>query len=171
MNAMIQDLVDMTRLESGQLALTLQAVDLHAYLANLLSRTETLLDYARIRVELPPGLPAVRADYNRLERIVINLLSNALKYSPPGTPVTVRAQQEAGMVRVSVTDEGAGIPPEEQPNLFQRYYRAQSTRAAEEGIGLGLYITKLLVEAHGGRVWVESAMGKGSTFSFTLPTA
>ena len=171
MNAMIQDLVDMTRLESGQLALTLQPVDLRSYLANLLSRTETLIDYARIRVELPADLPAVLADYNRLERIVINLLSNALKYSPSGAPVIVRAQQEAGMVRVSVTDEGPGIPPEEQPNLFQRYYRAQSTRTAEEGIGLGLYITKLLVEAHGGRVQAESEVGKGSTFSFTLPIA
>ncbi|MHB9106297.1 MAG: sensor histidine kinase [Armatimonadota bacterium] len=169
MNAMIQDLVDMTRLESGQLPLNTQSVNLNAYLTNLLSRMETLIDYSRIQVEIPVDVPSVAADYNRLERIFINLLSNALKYSIPGTPVAVRAQQEDGMVRVSITDKGPGIPPEEQPNLFQRYYRAKSTRTTEEGIGLGLYITKLLVEAHGGRVWVDSEVGKGSTFSFTLP--
>ena len=171
MNAMIQDLVDVTRLESGQLPLNREPVDLNAYLTNLLSRTETLIDYSRIQVTLPTDLPAVVADYNRLERIFINLLSNALKYSAPGAPVIVRAQQEDGMIHVSITDEGLGIPPEERPNLFKRYYRAKSTRTMEEGIGLGLYITKLLVEAQGGRVWVESEVGKGSTFSFTLPVA
>ena len=171
MNAMIQDLVDVTRLESGQLPLTTEPVDLNAYLTNLLSRTETLIDYARIQVDLPADLPPVSADYNRLERIFINLLSNALKYSTPDTPVIVRARPEEGMVCVSITDQGPGIPPEERPNLFQRYYRANSTRTTEEGIGLGLYITKLLVEAHGGRVWVESEVGTGSTFSFTLPVA
>ncbi|OPZ84761.1 MAG: Sensor histidine kinase YycG [bacterium ADurb.Bin429] len=168
MNAMIQDLVDVTRLESGQLPLELHSVNLREYLQNLLSRTELMIDYARISLEIPLELPPVRADYNRLERIVVNLLSNALKYSTPGTPVLVHARQEDGMVRVSVTDEGAGIPPEDLPLLFQRYYRTKSTRT-KEGIGLGLYITRLLVEAHGGRVWVESDVGKGSTFSFTLP--
>jgi PAS domain S-box-containing protein len=171
MNAMIQDLVDVTRLESGQLPLEIHPIRLHAYLTNLLSRMDTLIDYARIRVELPPDLPAVTADDNRLERIVINLLSNALKYSPPSTPVIVHAHCDDGMVRVSVTDAGPGIPPDEQPNLFQRYYRAHSTRTTEEGIGLGLYITKLLVEAQGGQVEVDSAVGTGSTFSFTLPVA
>jgi PAS domain S-box-containing protein len=170
MNAMIQDLVDVTRLESGQLPLETQPVDLPAYLRNLLMRTETMLDYSRIQVEIVADLPPVLADYNRLERIVINLLSNALKYSPPGAPVIVRARQEDDMVRVAVTDNGAGIPAEELPRLFQRYYRVAGTRATE-GIGLGLYITRLLVEAHGGRVGVESEVGNGSTFYFMLPVA
>jgi signal transduction histidine kinase len=170
MNAMIQDLVDATRLESGQFPLELHAVDLRDYLQNLLSRTEMLIDYARITLEIPSDLPPVSADYNRLERIFINLLSNALKYSTPGTPVLVRARREGGMVRIAVTDEGPGIPPEDLPLLFQRYYRVKGARM-QEGIGLGLYISRLLVEAHGGRVWVESEVGKGSTFSFTLPVA
>lgn len=171
MNVMIQDLVDVTRLESGQLPLATQPVDLKDYLTNLLSRTEPMIDYARIRLDLPADMPAVTADYNRLERIVINLLSNALKYSTPGTPVIVHAQHEDGMVRVSITDEGPGISPEDLPKLFQRYYRTPGAQTTGEGIGLGLYITKLLVEAHGGRVWVESDVGQGSTFSFTLPVA
>jgi len=171
MNAMIQDLVDVTRLESGQLPVETQPVNLNAYLTNLLSRMEAVRDYSRILVDIPTNLPSVTADYNRLERIVINLFSNALKYSTPGTPVIMRAQQEDGMVRISITDEGPGIPPEDLPKLFQRYYRAKGARTVEEGIGLGLYITRLLVEAQSGRVWVESEVGKGSTFSFTLPVA
>ena len=170
MNTMIQDLVDMTRLESGQLPLETHPVDIKAYLRNLLSRTELLHDYTRIQVEIPADVPAAAADYNRLERIIINLLSNALKYSTPGTPVTVGVRQEDGMVRISVRDSGPGIPPEELPRLFQRYYRPEGMRSTE-GIGLGLYIARLLVEAHGGRIEVESEVGKGSTFSFTLPVA
>lgn len=170
MNAMIQDLVDVTRLEIGEFPLATQPVDIKAYLQNLLSRSETVAEYGRIQTDIPEDLPPVVADYNRLERILMNLLSNAIKYSTPGTPVLVRARKEDGMVRVAVTDKGPGIPPEDLPLLFQRYYRAKGTRATE-GIGLGLYITRLLIEAHGGQVGVESEEGKGSTFSFTLPVA
>ncbi|HEY3377044.1 MAG TPA: ATP-binding protein [Armatimonadota bacterium] len=170
MNAMIQDLVDVTRLEIGEFSLETHAIDVKAYLTNLVSRSETMAEYGRIQTEIPEQLPPVLADANRLERMLMNLLSNALKYSAPGTPVRVRARQEEGMVLISVTDEGPGIPPEDLPLLFQRYYRAPGTRATE-GSGLGLYITRLLIEAHGGRVWVESEVGQGSTFSFTLPIA
>jgi signal transduction histidine kinase len=107
------------------------------------------------------------ADYNRLERILTNVLSNALKYSDPGTPVWVRARQTGHEVEVAITDQGYGIAPDDLSRLFERFYRAKETRA--EGIGLGLYITKQLVEAHGRRIWVESEVGKGSTFTFTLP--
>ncbi len=107
---------------------------------------------------------------DRLERILTNLLSNALKYSDPGTPVWMQAQPLDGEVRIAVKDQGRGIAPEHVPHLFEKFYRADSSRKAE-GIGLGLYITRLMVEAHGGRIWVESEVGKGSTFSFTLPIA
>jgi len=96
-------------------------------------------------------------------------LSNAMKYSPPETEVVVTAEIQHGEVTVSVTDSGAGIAREELSHLFERFYRAKGTRKAE-GLGLGLYITKMLVEAMGGRIWVESEVGKGSTFSFALPT-
>lgn len=170
MNVMTRDLADAARMEAGQLQLEWQTVSLDAYLQNFLQRAGELIDVTRIRVELPAQLPDVRADYDRLERIFMNLLSNALKYSPIETPVVVRATPEQDFVRVSVSDRGTGIPPEDQQKLFQRFYRAQGTRKVE-GIGLGLYITRILVEAHGGRIWVESEPGRGSTFTFTLPVA
>jgi len=168
MNVMIQDLVDMARLEGGQMQLERQPVNLASFVGDLLKRLEGTLEVHRIITEVPPDLPPVRADYNRLERILLNLLSNALKYSPADTPVRIRAQSRGNEVVISVTDQGRGIPPDDLPKLFQRFYRTTAERRAE-GIGLGLYITRMLVEAHGGRIWVESEAGKGSTFSFTLP--
>ena len=100
--------------------------------------------------------------------IVRNLLENAQKFSAPETPINVTARQEGEEVDIAVTDRGIGIAPDDQPHIFDRFYRVEQMRKAE-GTGLGLYITKRLVEAHGGRIWVESEVGKGSTFSFTLP--
>ncbi len=171
MNTMIQDLVDSARLESGQLVLQLTAVDLGAYLPGLMQRLTGTMDLERIRVDLPPDLPPVLADVDRLDRILTNLLSNAMKYSAPATPVEISAVQGEGEVITSVTDHGPGIPPEQLPRLFQRYARAQVSRGDREGLGLGLYITRQLVQAHGGRIWVESQVGVGSTFSFSLPVA
>lgn len=171
MNAMIQDLVDAARLESGQLRLNREAIELRSFTADLLRRLEPVLETGRVRVEVPEGLPSVYADPDRLERILTNLLSNALKYSPPGTEVTVRAVQRDGEIVVSVSDRGPGIPPEDLPKLFQRYARTAVGEARRDGLGLGLYITRKLVEAHGGRIWVDSQVGVGSTFSFSLPIA
>jgi len=129
-----------------------------------------VLETDRIRLDVSDALPTVSADYNRLERIIANLLSNALKYSDPGTPVVIRASQVDGSIEIAISDQGNGIPAEDVPHLFDRFYRAKGARKAE-GIGLGLFISKALVETHGGRIWVESELGKGSTFSFTLPVA
>lgn len=170
MDGMIQDLVDATRWEGGQLELQREAVNLPRYLDDLLQRVGQSMETRRIQIALPANLSAVSADYARLERILVNLLSNALKYSDPGMPVRVHAQPRDGEVVIMVSDQGNGIPPEAISHLFERFYRVPSERKGE-GIGLGLYITKILVEAHGGRIWVESEVGKGSTFSFTLPVA
>ena len=140
------------------------------YFMDFLQRNAGVLDTDRIQLDVPEELPLVSADYNRLERVFTNLLSNALKYSDTDTPVVVRALQVGEMVEIAITDQGKGIPPDDLPHLFERFYRAQGARKAD-GIGLGLYIAKALVEAHGGRIWVESEEGKGSTFSFTLPVA
>jgi signal transduction histidine kinase len=102
-------------------------------------------------------------------RIVTNLLTNALKYSPPGSPVALRLECVEHEALVSVADQGGGLSSEEQASLFSRYYRAERTRAMAPGLGLGLYVTRALVEAHGGRIWVESRPGEGATFRFTLP--
>jgi len=168
MNVMIEDLVEAARLEGGQLRLSPHPVALRAYLDELLSRAEGMLATERITLELADDLPPIHADVDRLDRIVINLLSNALKYSAPDTPVLLRAQSAGAKVAVTVRDRGEGIPPDVLSHLFERFYRAPEGRKAE-GIGLGLYITRLLVEAHGGEITVESTVGEGSAFTFTLP--
>ncbi len=168
MNAMIDDLVESARLESGQLTMKLHPLTLPAYLPAFVSRNAGALQTERIILDVPADLAPVMADDARLDRILTNLLTNAQKYATPCTPIRVQAQQDEREVTISVLDQGQGIPPDDIPHVFERFYRAKGERRAE-GIGLGLYITRLLVEAHGGHVRVESEVGKGSAFSFTLP--
>ncbi len=167
-NSMIQDLVDSTRLQTGQLDLARQSVHLTGFVTELLGRAKGIIDIGRVRVEIPTELPPVSADPERLERVMMNLLTNAVKYSSPETPVLIRAERSDRNLVVSVSDSGIGIPSEDLPHIFERFYRVRSASRAE-GLGLGLYITKMLVEAHGGRIWVDSEIGKGSTFYLTLP--
>ncbi|HEX2987418.1 MAG TPA: PAS domain S-box protein, partial [Chloroflexota bacterium] len=161
MNSMIQDLVDLARAESQQLQLKREPVQLRALVLDMKQRLAGALDPSRIRVEIPDDLPAILADPGRLEQVLTNLIGNALKYSPPSTPVVVKAEASRSETTVSVTDMGRGIAAEEVPHVFDRYYRTRSARGVE-GLGLGLYITKMLVEAMGGRIWVDSEVGRGS---------
>jgi PAS domain S-box-containing protein len=172
MSAMIDDLVELTRAESGGMKLDLQPVRLREFAIDVVDRLAGARDERRIRVEVPEDLPTLRADPARLERVLVNLLDNALKYSPSDAPVVVSAYRGDDFVRLQVTDRGAGIPPEDLPHLFERYYRAERARRGRvEGIGLGLYITRLLTEAHGARIAVESEVGRGTTFTVTFPSA
>ena len=171
MNTMIQDLVDSARVESGHLTLSLQPVDLASMLHDLRGRLAEANQIDRVRVEIGEAVPPVLADPARLERILTNLISNALKYSKPPTTVPITAEPNGDEVVLAVHDRGAGIPEDELPHMFERYHRSRNTREQREGLGLGLYITKGLVEAHGGRIWVESRVGEGSVFRFTLPRA
>ncbi len=171
MNGMIQDLIDVTRLEAGQLQLSRRPVDLRDSLFNLLERQIERHDRERIRVEAVDSLPPVFADPIRLERILMALVSNALQYSAPGTAVNVRFAQSDGMVITWVRDCGPGIPPEMLPKLFERRDPMTILSQQPERLGLSLYIARLLVEAHGGRIWAESQVGVGSTFAFSLPIA
>jgi PAS domain S-box-containing protein len=169
MNAMIRDLVDSARMEAGELELNRSAVHIPALVMDLKTRLAEVLDVERLRLEAAEDLPRVLADADRLERIVINLLTNALKYSDPDTEVLVEVTHQGCEVVTSVSDHGEGISNEEITRLFQRYGRTRQSRRRQDSLGLGLYITKGLVEAHGGRIWVESEVGKGSTFHFSLP--
>ena len=110
-------------------------------------------------------------DAEAVGRALDTITANALRYSPAEHEVTLRLAQRDGHVLVSVSDSGPGIAAPDQPHLFQRYFRAWANRHRHEGLGLGLYIARLIVEAHGGSIWVESQLGRGSTFSFTLPPA
>ncbi len=169
MNAIIQDLLDSARLESGQVELKKEPVEIESFVSDLLKRTAVLAD-RQVRVSVPAGQPVVSADPNRLERILANLLTNAAKYSPSGTEMVLGVDKLDGEVRISVSDQGIGIAAEDLPHIFDRFYRASST-GKTDGLGLGLDIARGLVAAHGGRIWVESETGKGSTFYFTLPLA
>jgi len=172
MSTVLRDLVDLTQLEAGQpLKLNLMPLDLHRFTTSLVARMSGLLQAGRIRIDAPEDLPKVLADPDRVERILVNLLTNALKYSGPSTEVMVSLRQQDGRVVTSVTDRGPGIPPAEIAKLFEPYERARERSVPRETVGLGLYISRGLVEAQGGEIWVESEVGRGSTFRFTLPVA
>lgn len=170
MNSMISDLLDLARLEARQLRLRKRPVDLKSLVHDMLERAALALDTGRVKVEIPENLPPVKADPDRVERILMNLLTNALKYSPTDTGILITARRAGEEVVTSVIDRGLGISPEDLPHVFERFYRAKGARKAQ-GLGLGLYITKMLVEAQGGYIWIESEIGTGSTFSFALPIA
>jgi PAS domain S-box-containing protein len=171
-NGMIQELADSARLEAGQIRLEKRRLDLARLAFDLVARQGPALPVARIQAEFPADLPPVLADVDRVERIFLNLITNALKYSPAEARVRVGACRGDREVTIWVADEGPGIAPEDRARLFERFYRARSSAAGRvEGLGLGLYIARMLVEAHGGRIWVESEVGRGSTFFFTLPLA
>lgn len=164
---MLRDLVDSEQLERRAVRLDRQPLCLRTLLATLLGSGS--LDPERVMVEVPHDLPPVHADAARLERILANLLGNALKHSGPGVPVRVSAGLEGSVVRVTVADRGPGIEPDDLPRVFERFYRGRG--AAGDGLGLGLYIARTLVEAHGGRIGVESQPGQGAAFAFTLPAS
>ena len=168
MNTMVDNLTELTRMESGQLTLAPEPIPLPDFVDKLLQQYAEVLERVRITACLPANLPPVLAEPERLERILLNLLLNAQKYSAPGTPIRISAHQQGEYVKIAVTDEGQGIPSEDLPHVFDRFYRAARGRKAE-GIGLGLYITRRLVEALGGHIQAESEFGKGSTLWFTLP--
>jgi signal transduction histidine kinase len=171
---LVNDLLDAAKLESGSLPLELAATDLRTLVREV---CETMLPLVRekeltLTEELPDDLPRPCADRVKLRRIIVNLLSNAVKFTPKGGRIIVRARQEDDLIRLSVTDTGIGIAPEDREQLFDKYAQARSrSTRGEKGTGLGLYITKHLVELHGGEIHVESKLGTGSTFSFTLPLA
>lgn len=167
LESMIRDLSESAKLEIGQLQLQRQPVGLQEFARETLARLFPDGAGAELQAEASQPLVAL-ADPNRLERMLSNLLSNAVKYSEPGAEITVRVQEQDGEAIVSVSDRGPGIDPEHLPHLFERGYRATHDEKTE-GLGLGLYITRMLVEAHGGRIWVDSEVGRGSTFNFTLP--
>jgi two-component system phosphate regulon sensor histidine kinase PhoR len=131
-------------------------------------RPRALTQQVELTLDVEPALPVVTGDPDRLERAAVNLIDNAIKFTPPGGSINVSAVREDGAVVVRVRDSGQGLEPEEVPRVFERFYKADRSRESV-GTGLGLAVVKHTVEAHGGRVAVESARGRGATFSFTLP--
>jgi PAS domain S-box-containing protein len=170
MQRLIQDMVDAARLEAGHLRLEREPVDLAAFLRSWRDRLAGALPIDRVRVEVPREVPYVVADPARLEQIVGNLVTNALKYSVADSLVDVGLLHRGDQLELSVRDRGPGIAPEDLPHLFDRYYRARGATRAE-GLGLGLFITRKLVDAHGWRIDVASEAGRGSVFTVVIPAA
>ncbi|HZG53975.1 MAG TPA: ATP-binding protein [Pyrinomonadaceae bacterium] len=174
---LVNDLLDAAKLESGSLQLELSDVDLSVLIHEVCEPFMQLAREKSLTLTLenaPAGLPPVRADRAKLRRIIVNLLSNALKFTPKGGRVSVRVEpaEADGDLRIAVADTGVGIARDDLPLLFDKYEQARHRAArSEKGTGLGLYITRQLVELHGGTIHVESEVGRGSTFSFTLPIA
>lgn len=171
-NAMVEELLDAGRLQSGQAPdLRLGPVDVGALAQEVVRRQASGAKAAdsRVVVDAAPGL-VVQADQARLERVVENVLGNAIKYSPAATPVYLEARADEGGVAIIVRDHGVGIPADELPRLFTPFYRASTARGIP-GIGIGLASAKSIVEQHGGRITVDSIVGQGTTVTLTLPVA
>jgi PAS domain S-box-containing protein len=170
LNRMIGELLDVSRLEAGRVPMELQAVDLPDLVRAVVERSAGITAGHPVELRVQGEIPRVWVDPSRIEQVLANLLSNAAKYSFPESPIEVGLRGRDGDVLVSVSNQGRGIPPEEQPLIFSRFHRARAAEAARiPGLGLGLYISKALVEAHGGRIWVESVPDRTTTFYFTLP--
>ena len=167
---MIADLLDISRIDARRLSLRKRSVDLVALVQAVVGRAEDMLKGHPTSIQVKGIIPAIAGDPDRLEQILINLLSNAVKYSYSETPITIDIEPVENEVLVSVANEGPGIGREDIPRLFTRFRRTQAAESGEiPGLGLGLYIAKGLVEAHGGRIWVESETDRFTTFRFTLP--
>jgi PAS domain S-box-containing protein len=166
---MIDDLLDISRLEAHRLEILCSPTNLPALLDGV---SEHVVEEDRpVLVEVRSEIPPLMVDPQRIEQVVENLLSNALKYGTPGTPIAIVAERRGDEVVVAVQNEGPGIRPEEVPNLFARFQRGKGGQTSVKGLGLGLYVAKGLIDAHRGRLWVESEPGRATTFFFSLPIA
>ena len=171
---LIDDLLDISGIESGTLRLALMDLDVRWEIEDIIRSLEDEIHEKQIRVVLntPPDLPMAKADRLRFSRVVSNLLSNSCKYSSLGATTTITAQEHEGDIQIDVSDTGIGMSKDDQSRLFAKFFRVDNSSTRQvSGTGIGLFITRHLIQAHGGKIWVESQEGKGSTFSFTLPRA
>jgi len=170
LGALIESLLDMSRLESGRFDIQKQHLLIKDIIHETIGSFYSLASEQGIVIseDIPATLPEIEADRERLGQVMVNLLSNAIKFSNGERSVIVKAEAKDDELVVQVTDHGIGIPKEAMLHLFERFYRAEDSMA-RGGAGLGLYISRQIIEAHGGRIWVDSKVGKGTTVSFALP--
>lgn len=172
MHALVTDLLDLVRLRAGHTELQMRRIDLGKLARDTAGLMKPLLDTKDQVIEfgIPMPSPEVMGDYRRLERLLLNLLSNAHKFSPPGGTIRIGMAEDADRVTVSVSDTGPGITPKSQERLWEQFYTDRTSSSSHNiGAGLGLPIARGIVEAHGGCIWVDSQLGMGSTFYYTLP--
>jgi len=167
---LIDDLLDMSRFEAGRFSIQKRRTSVRDVIHDAVGSFDCLAKEKGLAIneDIPASLPGIEADEERLKQVMINLLSNAIKFRQDSSPIMVKAENRGSELLVQVIDHGIGIPTEAMSHLFEKFYRARDTMA-RGGTGLGLYISKQIIEAHGGRIWAESKPGKGSTFYFTIP--
>lgn len=170
---LIDNLLESSKIEADHFALRRQPMDVHTLLSASVRIIHPILARRQqwLRLSEPLALPDVNVDSVRIKQVLVNLLDNASKYSPMGTPITLQLDVEAGMLRVAVLDRGGGVPDSQRDAIFQRFVRLEHDLLAEHGAGLGLSVARSIIERHGGRIGVESHIGGGSVFWFTLPLA
>ncbi|MEN6549000.1 MAG: CHASE2 domain-containing protein [Armatimonadia bacterium] len=171
MKHMVEDFLNVSRIEQGRPLDMLwhEITNVRAFVEEVVNIEARASRDHEISLDMPLQLPSLWADRGKVEEVFINLVNNAIKYSPDGGLISIRAEQQGDMMQFSVADMGLGISEEERSRLFQRFARAQADQRRISGTGLGLFVCKALIEAHGGRIWLESTPGKGSTFYFTVP--
>jgi two-component system phosphate regulon sensor histidine kinase PhoR len=171
---LVNDLLDLSKIESGKFTLNIEPLSLKPLVENVLSGLQKNADQKEIdvSVHIDDSLSKVKADDSRIAQVLLNLIDNAIKYTPEGGAVRIEAIEKHDCVMVDISDTGIGIPEKDLPRIFERFYRVDKGRSRKMGgTGLGLSIVKHIVQSHGGTVFVESTVGKGSTFSFTIPKA
>ncbi len=169
---LIDDLLDASRVESGRFSIEKQSLSVQRLIDDVVDDCFGLAHENDVTIasRVPQSLPEIDADEGRLKQVMVNLLSNVVKFSDTGTEITITAEVTDQGIVVQVADQGVGVSDEAMPQLFERFYRADnSTTRESEGTGIGLYISKQIVEAHDGSIWIKSELGKGSTVSFSLP--
>lgn len=172
LKGLIDSLLDMSRISSGSLRLDCQPEALQSLIPRAIRRARQRWPQHRFEANIPPDLPLVELDADRVDQVLDNLLNNAAQYSPPGSALTVESEVRGGLVLTAVRDPGEGISKENLERVFERFYRGDSSQVRRvRGTGLGLAICRGIVEAHGGRIWAESTPGEGSAFTFALPMA
>ncbi len=171
LNHLIEQAVEMAQLDANKVQLELKPLSVASLVEDAVAQTRAANPSREIRVSLSQSLPRVIADAAWIEKVLLNLLANAIKYSPPNQPIFVSADPQGEMLAISVADRGAGIDPLEQGMIFDKFYRGQGQRRRVSGTGMGLAIARAIVTAHGGHIGVTSQLGHGSVFTFTLPIA
>jgi PAS domain S-box-containing protein len=170
LDRLISNLLEASRIQAGTLKMELSDVSIPRLAAKAIERFRVQATQHELQLDFPPDFPPLLADEERLQEVFSNLISNAIKYSPDGGTIRVGGRAHRDHVELFVSDQGLGIPPDKQSGLFEPFYRVDSSLGRRtQGVGLGLFLCKAIVEGHGGHIWVESAQDKGSTFRFTLP--
>ena len=167
--ALIDDLLDASRLQAGALSLSYSDVALDNLAKRMADRFATQSEIHEFALDFPEEFPVVRADESRLMQVLGNLLSNAVKYSPEGGTITISGSSSRDEVMICIKDEGPGIALEDMPRIFKLFYRSNEAARRTKGAGLGLFLAKTVVEAHGGRIWVDDRVRDGARICFTLP--